>query len=140
MTPPATSLLSKLRCYPELRYSLVDGGVRIEPPNPGGFTITFRRDGAGWLVAFGDGGVQEHFAGADKALGFVALGLSESCRMREPRTRFVQKATVEVLGEGGWTTIHAVGTPTVAFWRRRREVLLQNRLWTATTSEADSLG
>lgn len=139
MTPPAASLLSKLRRHPELRYSLIDGGVRIEPPNPGGFAITFRREGAGWLVAFGDGGMHEHFAGADEALRFVALGLSESCRLRETRTRFVRKATVEVLGEGGWTPIHEVGTPTIAFWRRRREVLLQNRLWPVASSGVDSL-
>jgi len=122
------ALLSKLRRYPELRYRLIPGGVRIEAPNPGGFAITFQGEGTDWLVAFGEGGLHEHFERAEEALDFVAFGLSDRCRLRETRTCFLQKAAVEMRERDGWTLVHEVGAPRIAFRRRRSQVVLQNTL------------
>ena len=124
---PRTALIEKLHRHPELAYSEISGGVRIEPPSSSGFAIELRRDDKEWTVSLGNAGFHEQFNSGEEALNFIAWCYSGAARVREVwRGSFAQSAVLEVHENGAWWLVSETVFIFVPFWRRRREVVLEN--------------
>jgi hypothetical protein len=124
---PHAALIERLKRHPELIYREIPGGVRIEPPGPGGFAVEVRGGGGEWTVFLGDAGFHETFDSGEEALNFVAWCYSGEARVREVwRGGSPAKAALEACQDGTWRCVSETGFIFVPFWRRRREVVLEN--------------
>jgi hypothetical protein len=124
---PRIALLEKLGRHPELSYSEVQGGVRIEPPSATGFAVTLTGQDGDWTVFLGEAGFHEAFSSPEEALNFIAWCYSGEARLREFwRGTSPEKAVLESLENGEWRMASETGLIFVPFWRSRREAILQN--------------
>ena len=124
---PRPLLLEKLQKHPTLAYSSAPGVVRIEAPNSTGFAVELHDDRDEWTVFLGEAGFHEAFASGEEVLNFIAWCFSGSARLRELwRGGLPEKAVLEAEENGAWRPISETGHFFVPFWRKRREVILQN--------------
>ncbi len=124
---PRTTLLQKLQRHPELAYTEAPAGFRIESPSSSGFALELRRDEDEWTVFLGDAGFHEAFISAEEVLNFIAWCYSGQARLREVwQGSSPQKALLEGLEDGEWRVVSETRFIFVPFWRRRREIVLEN--------------
>jgi len=124
---PRRMLLEKLQGHPTLAYTEAPGVVRIEAPNSTGFGVELHADREEWTVFLGEGGFHEAFTSEEEVLNFITWCLSGSARLRELwRGGLPEKVVLEALEDGEWCPILETGYIFVPFWRKRREVVLQN--------------
>jgi hypothetical protein len=126
---PRDTLLAKLRERGDLAFTTTRAGVRIEPPDPSGFSVTFvaGEDASGATVFLGEGGYHEHFDTGEEALEFVAWCYSGEARIRESwRGNLPAKVKLEAQRDGVWTECGTWGLLFTPFWRRKTERVLHN--------------
>jgi hypothetical protein len=124
---PHAALIERLKRHPELDYKEIPGGVRIGPPGPGGFVVEVRGGDGEWTVFLGEAGFHETFDSEDETLNLVACCYSGEARLREVwRGGSPAKAFLEAREEGTWRCVSETGLIFVPFWRKRREVVLEN--------------
>lgn len=124
---PCITLLEKLNRHPELVHYKFLGGVRIEPCGSNGFAVELFGDDEKWTVHCGTGGFHETFNSAEEALNFVAWCYSGTARLREMwRGNSPEKSVLEGCDDGEWRQVSVTGFFFVPFWRKRREIILQN--------------
>ena len=122
-----TVLIEKLKRHPELAYSECPGGVRIEPPSSSGFAVGLHSDDQEWTVVLGNAGFHEAFNSAEEALSFIAWCYSGTARVREVwRGSSPEKSVLEAREDGVWRWVSETQFIFVPFWRKRREVVLEN--------------
>ena len=121
------ALTEKLAKHPELAWTGGDRWLTIDPPPSGGFAVELRHEGDEWTVYLGSGGWHQHFDDAEDALDLIAWCYSGQARVREIwRDRSPQKAFLEAREDDGWRAISETGLILVPFWRKRREVVMEN--------------
>ena len=121
------ALTEKLAKRPELEWTRGDHWLRIDPPRLSGFAVELRHEGDEWTIYLGSGGWHQHFDDAAEALDLIAWCYSGEARVREIwRGGLLQKAILEAREDDGWRSISETGLIFVPFWRKRREVVLEN--------------
>jgi hypothetical protein len=124
---PCALLAEKLAGHPELEWTKQPTSIRIEAPSSEGFSVELRREGEAWLVHLGSGAFHRQFDEGTEALNFIAWCYSGDARLREVwRGEQVQKAVLEARLDGVWREEAVTGYFLVPFWRRKRELVLQN--------------
>jgi hypothetical protein len=120
-------LLEKLKRHPELSFSEAPGHVRVEAPSSSGFAVELRSDGSEWTVFLGDAGFHQAFTSTDEVLNFIAWCYSGAARVREVwRGSSPQSADLQAYKNEQWRTVSETRFLFVPFWRKRREVILEN--------------
>ena len=124
---PHASLIEKLKRHPELVHSEFPGRIRVEPPGPSGFAVELHSGTEGWSVSLGNAGFHETFTSGEEVLNFIAWCYSGAARLREVwRGNAPEKSTLEAHEDGEWRGVSMTGFIFVPFWRRRREVVMEN--------------
>jgi hypothetical protein len=120
-------LVEKLKRHRELVWNELPGGVRIEPPNPGGFAVEVHANESEWTVFLGNAGFHEAFETGGEALQFVAWCYSGEARLREIwRGGSPSWSALEAREGDAWRRESETRLVFVPFWRKRREVVLEN--------------
>lgn len=123
---PIAALIEKLDNHSELKWAKGKDWLKIHPPHPKGFGVELRVGADEWTVYLGNGGWHQHFDDPLEALNLVAYCYSGEVRVREVyRGNVLQKSVLEGTFDGTWEKI-ATTAYLAPFWRRKREVILQN--------------
>jgi hypothetical protein len=121
------AIVLKLSGYPGLRFGKLGNRLEIDPPNPGGFPLSFAEEGNGFTVSFGSN--HWHFQEEAEALDYLAFGLSGKCRLREISRGRPYKWFVEQKAGDGWQVMRETGLIFFPFWRKKTEAVYQNTLF-----------
>jgi hypothetical protein len=120
-------LADKLGKHSTLKWEIGARFMRINAPDPDGFAVELERQGEEFTIYLGNGGWHRHFDDPTEVLEFVAWCFSGRVRLREIRRgASIQKAVLEALGNGRWEEEATTGYFFVPFWRKKRELILQN--------------
>ena len=125
-----TEVKTRVLKYPSLSVSEVEHGIIIYTPDQeNGFNISLFVDTAEdytvYTVAFGNW--HGHFDTEEEAGNFVAMGLTDQCRLREISWGSKpSKWVVESLQNGRWVMEQTTGSLFFPFWKKRSEKVLQN--------------
>ncbi len=120
-----------LKQYPDLSYSVEDGGITVAPPTSDGFSVSLWLDEQGgviWVYIDGyDGG---YFGIEDEctALNCFVWCLTDRCRLKvEKRGDRVSAMKAEVRDEEwNWSWNMRISVPFVPFWRKKSVEYRQN--------------
>jgi hypothetical protein len=121
-------IIQKLSKYPGVKFGRAGNRIEIEKPNPGGFPLSFVEEEKIFSVYFGSN--RCHFDKEEEALDYLAFGLSRKCRLREIVRGSPHKWIVEQEFEDGWKAMNEMGLIFFQFWRKKRENVYQNTLFT----------
>ena len=111
--------------HPELLVTEAPGWIEVRPPGVASFAIVLVDQATSYTVYFE--GWHEECAGMDEALDLVAMGLSDSVRLRVVRRGTVDCSwTLEVRTPDGWEAESTTGRLLFPFWKRREMRYLQN--------------
>lgn len=122
-----TALAEKLAKHPELEWTRGDQWLRVDAPSDDGFAVELRHEGDEWTVYVGSGGWHQHFDDPEEALNLIAWCYSGEARVREIwRGSLPQKSILEARENAGWRSVSETGLIFAPFWRKRREVVLEN--------------
>lgn len=124
---PIAELKIKIAGHSKLDFDDLPSGIRIHPPVPNGFAVEVHDDTDAWTVYLGNAGFHETFDTSEETLQFVAWCYSGEARIREVwRGRSPAKSVLEVFENGTWCITSETRFIFVPFWRRRREMILEN--------------
>jgi hypothetical protein len=126
---PISTIKEKLKKYPHLQVEESAGMITIKPESPDGFEVTFEDGENEYTVYFQ--GWHEHFdkSEEERALNCFALGLSNSCRIKEySKNGKPYKWVLESKDNGEWQEDSVMGLLTFNFWNKPEIKYLQNRL------------
>jgi hypothetical protein len=136
--PHFDELVQKLRQHPDLRCQQSENELTIDCPNDGGFSISIRRNSDEYMVYFGNW--HGHFDTLEEAVAFVNFGLSDCCHVREFRRGDVPYWwVIERRVEGKWLRVQTTGVLVFPFWRKKKEVILQNRVFNRDCTAAEDI-
>jgi hypothetical protein len=123
-----SEIKAKLVKYPKARYIEEPTSIEVQPEDESGFPVSLHVNDDSFTVHFA--GWHEHFDSQDEALNCFVFGLSEACRLQVVyRGSTPTKWILEHQSEGSWIKDSETGLIFFPFWRARRIVHLQNRLW-----------
>ena len=125
----------RLRKYPDVPLQIIGNTATVPPASDTGFTVSLVDNAPQqqYIVSFD--GWHEEYDDAERALEAFGFGLSDACRLRVGyRGTFAYVWTVEEKTESGewaecgWIGCCTTGLLVAPFWRKKREVCLQNTL------------
>jgi hypothetical protein len=119
---------TRLRKYPQVHYQTTASSISISPTSQGGFNVCLSvNPGGTYTISFE--GWHEDSLDDEEALGMIAFGLSDQCRLKEYRRgRFAYKWTLESKEEEQWVEQSTTGLFFFPFWKKAEVRILQNTL------------
>jgi len=120
-------IVGRLRLYPRVTYVREGMSIRIPPQAPEGFEVGLSESNGVFRVWFE--GWHEEFESESDALNCFVFGLSDACRLRvSMRGTMAYRWTMQSILDEEWVDDSETGLLFFAFWKRRSEVILQNRV------------
>lgn len=126
---PIESIKLKLKKYPDVKYDVEVGYIKVLPNNTDGFSVSMYVN-PNHIEVYFDDGWHETFREADEALDCFSFGLSEDCRLKiTTRGNRRYKWEVQSLKSGNWEVDSETGLLLFPFWRKVTVSYLQNKLF-----------
>ncbi|MCB0218252.1 MAG: hypothetical protein KDH09_01035 [Chrysiogenetes bacterium] len=126
MATPIDKIVAKLSKHPEIRYERDEFSIVVPKNDLEGFDVAFDCGGGRFAVTVE--GLHLYFDEEERALDAFGVALSDAARLKvTSRGGRDCQWDFEYVGEDGWVSYASAAVPTFAFWREKRERILQNR-------------
>lgn len=129
MNSAIEKIVNKLRKYPDLKFTVADDMIIVDPKDDKGFSVALKAKAEEFVVSADFW--HEHFDKEEEemALSCFVFLLSDACRLRVKfRGKQPETWTVESFENGQWVADETTGLFNLKFWQPTRVEYFQNRV------------
>jgi hypothetical protein len=112
--------------------------LSIQNTQSGGFDISIQWDEqvSEWTIAAGSDGAHTHENDSCNVVELIEYLLSDACRLRTIRGRFLQRTLIEIKENEKWSRVFETGYFKLRIIRKISEEIYQNRIFLKTSDNA----